>query len=787
MIPQQLKKNDFRFIIVGEDKKPIEKAWGKVNNYLYNDEKLLQHIENNKKYGVVCGYGNLIVVDFDSEEIQEQLISKFPDTFIVKTAGKGLYHLYYISDSSSGFRVNNIGGVRIADVQGCGTMVIGAGSNMSNGRKYDVVKDINISTISMETIKKIFSPWLDMERKIDKTRKESVEPQIKEIMEKIKIPQLLQQWGINTSSNPTDCPFHSSINHQCFSYTDTLWHCFHCDNGGTIINLMMQKNGLDFHTTKKKICQELGIIFNEVDLFIPNREEICENFYKTNPYFYDDVGIFWFWNREIMCYEMRDEYDLMNEIKKAAQQKNFSIVSNGFWGEVVRALKIVGRNHIPETWNPKWIQFNSKVYDIETGKIFDASPKYFNANPIPHNLGVDTTTPNIDEILSEWVGEEHLLEIKEICFYCMIQDYPIHRLFFLFGQGLNGKGKFLSFLTHLIGFRNVTSSNLNRIMTRSFETSKLYKKLICQMGETNFQVIEDTADIKQLTGQDFISAEFKGKDNFDFINFAKIIIATNCLPPTLDTTNGWYRRIKIIDFPNQFNEGLDPLLRIPIYEYDNFCKQLMNIGSSLLIRGYFTNDGNIASRQAAYESKSNPLQSFINSEFIIDRSEKMPYFKFYDKFEIWMKARKYRIMSKKEVSQLLEKDGYEIRSEHINIDGKSTKWFFIYGFKEKLTSGSDGSDGTPFHISFPYGETNSKSVSIASIASENEESYMKINNFKLNLLDAIATFDKNKGGKIEEVQKLMGCSEKDMDEYLKYHIKVGDIFESPKGTLRILS
>ncbi|KKK82765.1 hypothetical protein LCGC14_2800130, partial [marine sediment metagenome] len=47
--------------------------------------------------------------------------------------------------------------------------------------------------------------------------------------------------------------------------------------------------------------------------------------------------------------------------------------------------------------------------------------------------------------------------------------------------------------------------------------------------------------------------EFKGKDIFDFRNYAKLIMATNSLPPTGDKTEGFYRRWKIIDFPKQFD------------------------------------------------------------------------------------------------------------------------------------------------------------------------------------------------------------------------------------------
>ena len=82
-----------------------------------------------------------------------------------------------------------------------------------------------------------------------------------------------------------------------------------------------------------------------------------------------------------------------------------------------------------------------------------------------------------------------------------------------------------------------------------FESFKLYKKLVCTMGETNFNVLNKTSLLKKLTGQDLIGFEFKNKKPFDDYNYAKIMIASNSLPVSSDTSEGFYRRWMILDFP----------------------------------------------------------------------------------------------------------------------------------------------------------------------------------------------------------------------------------------------
>lgn len=789
MIPKQLQSNQFRFIKIADDKRAIEKSWGKVNNYLYNDENFLRYINENKRYGVVCGLGNLLVIDFDSQELQDHLTDLFPETFTTKTANKQLYHLYFIADFPETIRVNNIEKKRVADVQGNGTYVVAPGTILSNGKQYEIIKDVDIAKISIDTIKKIFRPWLSIDKIRERSDTQIKDPEIKNITKKLKVPELLSRWGISINKNPTDCPFHSSTGGKCLSFTEELWYCFHCGKGGSVIQLVMEKEGIDFHHSKKYLAEELGVKINDVDLFIPNKEEICENYYKVHPFFYDDIGLFWFWDYDSMCFVLKDELDLMNDIKKVAAQKNFSMVSSGFWGEMNRALKLIGRNYKPGEWKSTWIQFRNIVYDIETGETFEPSVEYFNVNPIPHNLGSDEKTPVIDLLFSEWVGSDHILELKELCFFCMIQGYPIHRLFFLFGQGLNGKGAYLRFLVKLIGLKNVCSSNIKKILSRPFEPAKLYKKLACQMGETNFQILEDTDVLKQLSGQDLISAEFKGKDSFDFMNVAKIIIATNCLPPTLDNTQGWFRRVKIIDFPNQFKEGNDPLLRIPEYEYDNFCKQLTRVGYDLLNRGVFTNDGSISHRQQEYEIRSNPMKQFLDIYYVPDNSAKIPFFEIADKFQNYLKERRYRVMDKREISSLLEKEGYEKRYEHVRFKDKDTKWLYIYGLHEK-TEEIDGKtpqkqipevlevmEGT-FHSIFSRSKMELKPTSMTSMTSNVVK--------KPNLYQAIKEIDKGEGADLQLLQSVMQCGDADFEEYVDYALRNGVVFKLGGNRLKLL-
>ena len=136
MIPRQLQRAEFRFIKIKSDKIAIEKGWQKDSNYLYYESEFEKWLLEHKRYGIVCGFGGLLVVDFDDRKTQEEIMPLLPETFTIKTAGKGLCHLYYMVDNPVNHKLG------VADLQGEGAYVVGASSKMLYNKMYDIIKDI---------------------------------------------------------------------------------------------------------------------------------------------------------------------------------------------------------------------------------------------------------------------------------------------------------------------------------------------------------------------------------------------------------------------------------------------------------------------------------------------------------------------------------------------------------------------------------------------------------------------------------------------------------------------
>jgi len=385
----------------------------------------------------------------------------------------------------------------------------------------------------------------------------------------------------------------------------------------------------------------------------------ADAFIEQQPIFYDKTNLWWWWNKEKTCWEITDEINLLNMIEK---EISLDIVNSKNRAEIIHALQQRGRLNVPKEVKESWVQFGKTIYDIETGETFEATPEYFITNPIQWKMGREEKTPALDILLESWVGKEHIQELYELLAFCIVPSYFIHRLFCLIGSGANGKSTFLKVLTNFIGIENTTASSLFLIMNNRFESSKLLKKSCCLIGETNFTTISNTDLLKKLTGGDLIRAEFKGKACFDFRNYAKLIMATNSLPQTADKTEGFYRRWKIITFPNKFDREMEVLHFITKEEYQNLALKCFNIAKRLWFNRSFTNEGDFEERKKKFEDMSNPLMLFIKENYEKDIQKETFLTEFCEDLNEFLVERGFRTLTNKTISNQLRNEGFEIKN-----------------------------------------------------------------------------------------------------------------------------
>lgn len=415
---------------------------------------------------------------------------------------------------------------------------------------------------------------------------------------------------------------------------------------------------------KKKVVEE-RVVKNNIASQIFTVIGQVEMFYKDHPYFYDKSGMFFLWNRELFKYEISDEIDVLNGISNTG----VDTISSKTKSEIVNALKQFGRKQIPEEAPKSWIQFKNHICDFRTGEMFEATPEYFITNPIPHEIGETEETPTIDKLFNEWVGEENAITLYQIIAYCCSSEQFMQRLIALVGGGANGKGTFLKLLVKFLGKENVSSSELKELSGNGFETSAIYRRLACIMGEISYNDLTNTNQLKKLAGEDQIRFCFKGKTPFAEESITTLLSATNSLPNTPDKTTGFYRKWLIVDFPNQFPIKQGVLETIPEQEFKNLSKKVIGILKELYSTQEFYNEGDFEERAKRYEERSNPVMRFLeeNYEEVVDVNTELRTFTI--KFNEYAKEHHLRVLSVIQIGKILREEGYETTARNVWSEG----------------------------------------------------------------------------------------------------------------------
>jgi P4 family phage/plasmid primase-like protien len=678
-VHKSLRKEGINFVLLGKkSKKPFQQGWQK-KKIGFDDLELIQHLKNGGNYGVMGGGDNkMIIVDFDDENVQKELIDKLPNTFTVKT-GSGLLHKYYFSNGSESFKIFAEDMKTLADVQGEGKQVVGPGSVHPNGNSYEIVDDSEIGFIEYSELKAMIMKY----NKKKDGRQEGVTEKsknkfIEKVRSKVSMEDVLRLSNVDVSKNPTECPFHDSKGGKCLSFDSEKAHCFHCDGGWDIFKFVQQLKDWKFGKTLEFLSKvaDLEEEYNEekekyvkekklekaANIFTMDGQ--TEFFYKKQPFFYDKSRNFFLWDNEMFKWDMCDEVDILNRIFSITGK---DVITSKSRNEIINSLKQKGRLNVPKPIPKSWVQYKGKIYDVKTGDVFDASPEYFVTNPIPWKVGESEDTPIIDNILNEWVGEKYKQTMYEFIAYNTCTDKFMQRLFAFCGGGSNGKGTFIKMNYKFIGEENCVSSEIKALSEDRFEPAILYRKLLCVMGEVSHSDLKNTNQIKKIAGEDKLSFQFKGKTPFTDDNTATGVCLTNSLPNTPDRSLGFYRKFLIIDFPNQFS-GIknDVISTIPDEEFENLARKSIRILKDLYRTREFTNEGTFQERMDRYEERSNPVIKYMDDYYEEVPGNCISLREFSNDCNQHLKSKHLRVMTAIQVGKILRDEGFSVGNRKID-------------------------------------------------------------------------------------------------------------------------
>lgn len=246
-------------------------------------------------------------------------------------------------------------------------------------------------------------------------------------------------------------------------------------------------------------------------------------------------------------------------------------------------------------------------------------------------------------------------------------------LFLNWGSGANGKGTLINTFGWLLGDYAddlpFSALELHQRASIPNDVAKLVGRRFVTSSESNDGVQLNEARIKALTGCDPITARFMRAEFFTFQPVAKFWLATNHKPAVRDDSYGFWRRMRLIPFTQQF-EGVKD---------DKDLKEKLKAEAAGILR--WAVDGCLKWQQHGlqapatvvlatreYEQECDPLAAFFESRCLLDAKCEVRASTLYKAYERWCfgRVKERDRMSMKRFGQQIRKRGFEARedSEH---------------------------------------------------------------------------------------------------------------------------
>ena len=252
------------------------------------------------------------------------------------------------------------------------------------------------------------------------------------------------------------------------------------------------------------------------------------------------------------------ESEANREIRNIIPYDMRGSVSKSSLYEVYEWLRILSRPHkvIDDVQKRKYyINFADQAYDWKNGDAKKKRKELMFRYAL--NLSLVSLGSKSDGTYAKFIkdvfgdDQETIREFRKFVGLCLSDIRNLKFCFFLYGPSNSGKTVMLNLLKRIVGEEWCSSLSFSQ-MGNEFAITQLLGKRLNLSGEVS-GVSNNRLDIfKSLTGNDMITASFKGKDHFQFRNESLLVFACNSFPAisSLGEFDSFLSRIIIFPFFN---------------------------------------------------------------------------------------------------------------------------------------------------------------------------------------------------------------------------------------------
>ncbi|WP_153464801.1 DNA primase family protein [Sediminibacillus terrae] len=364
---------------------------------------------------------------------------------------------------------------------------------------------------------------------------------------------------------------------------------------------------------------------SELNVILRDEAFMKESFFNGSKFLHDSFGDFLI-NEYHICkitnvlHIYKDGYysDEQADIE-GVMLKNIKSLNQKNRKEVLAYLQLMAKEKTLSS--TKYIVLENGVFNLDTWELQEFSPDIIVKNKIPVPFIKNAYYEPTDKTLNKLAVNDKKIRaiLEEILGYILFRSNSFNYTFILTGDGSNGKSSYLKMIMKLVGEDNKSALDLKELDQR-FKTAELFGKLVNIGDDISKGYIKESSVWKKLSTGETLNVERKGKDPFDFSNYAKLIFSANEMPRINDFSDGAGRRLLIIPFRAKFSSSdpdYDPFITRKLLS-DESMQYVLNLAlkglERLLKNNGFTKSKTVEKELDTYKEENNPILSFLTEE-----------------------------------------------------------------------------------------------------------------------------------------------------------------------------
>ena len=315
--------------------------------------------------------------------------------------------------------------------------------------------------------------------------------------------------------------------------------------------------------------------------------------------------------------------------------------------------------------------------DLRTGVMRDPDPKDYMTKITAVSPDASCPTPLFDKFLDRVTksDEEYKSYLQRVSGYSLTGSTEDHALFFVHGDGGNGKTVFMVTILEIMGDYHRTAPIETFTDTKnerhSTELAMLRGARLVTATETEEGKEWAESKIKQLTGGEKISARFMRQDFFEYVPQFKLMISGNNKPGLKSVDDAIRRRFNLLPFTVKITaEEKDTQLKEKLKtEWPGILAWMIRGCQEWQERGLSPPEV-VTSATDAYLSEQDTIARWIDQDCVRDPAAFTPLSNLFAAWDLWRDSIRERRLTSRAFGDRLHAMGF-LRGKH---NGQRGHW-----------------------------------------------------------------------------------------------------------------